>query len=85
MHKVTHIAQFLRNAGFVVTNTTHFNAFNNTDAAVTLNDGRYVQIGHDYFIVFGKKRTPRAVLGPMLAEIEGTNLADLLHVLLTTK
>ena len=50
---------------------------NLTDAAIELTDGRHIQIGDTYFMVFGKKTKRNAILGPLVAEINGCNLNDL--------
>ena len=81
MNRVDHVERFLRHAGFAIASTTDFDEFEDGDAAIDLKDGRHIQIGHNYFIVYGKKSSRTAVLGPLVAEIDGTNLADLLAAL----
>ena len=72
------VARFLKSAGYHVTELIHGDEYGDADASLTLAEGLEVQVGEDYFMIYEVPTEPDVIKGRLIAQIEGTNLSDLM-------
>lgn len=71
------VLAFVKALGLPIREITDFDRMDDADAAIDLGDGRHIQIGRDYIVVYDTPSSPNAILGPMIAEIDGIQLNEL--------
>jgi len=78
------VLAYVRAMSFPIRQITDFDHMGDVDAAIDLGDGRHIQIGRDYIMVYDTPSSDDAVLGALIAEIDSINLTQLHHALTTT-